>query len=109
MELYQELQNKSMQLEMALKTYRTNGIALASSEREYKVKLREEILKLRDEGVAVGIIDKVCYGIPSIADLRFKRDCAEAVYKANQEAINVKKLEIKIIQEQINKEWGSND
>ena len=55
----------------------------------------------------VTLIDKVIYGLPSISTLRFQRDCADVVYNANQEAINVKKLQIKIIQKQIDKEWGS--
>ena len=33
----------------------------------------------------------------------------EAIYKANMESINVLKLQIKIIQEQLNKEYGGNE
>lgn len=52
------------------------------------------------------MIDKVAYGIPSIAELRFKRDCAETIYKANQESINSIKLQIRILESQIEREWG---
>ena len=57
--------------------------------------------------MAIGMIDKTCYGIPSIAELRFKRDSAEAVYKANQEAINSTKLQIRILESQIEREYGN--
>lgn len=106
MDLYNELQAKIQQLEMSIKQLRTNGTAYAEAERDYKVKLRQECLKLRDEGMAIGMIDKTCYGIPSVAEARFKRDVAEAVYKANQEAINSIKLQMRIIENQLSREWG---
>ena len=106
MELYEELQTKTRQLDIAIKDLRKNGTSYAEAERDYKIKLREEILKLRDEGVAVGVIDKICYGIPSVAEMRFKRDVAEAVYKANQEAIASIKLQLRLIENQVNREFG---
>ena len=109
MDLVLELQKKIQQLEVSIKELRKSGTNLAQAEKDYKIELRMEILKLRDEGVAVGIIDKICYGIPSIAELRFKRDVADTIYKANLEAINGIKLQIRIIQNQIDKVYGSND
>ena len=57
--------------------------------------------------MAIGLIDKTCYGIPSVAEARFKRDVAEAVYKANQEAIQSIKLQMRLIEAQIEREWGN--
>ena len=104
-DLYQELQNKQKQLDISIKKLRESGTNYAQAERDYKVKLREECLKLRDDGMAIGMIDKTCYGIPSVAELRFQRDVAEAVYKANQEAINSLKLQMRLIEGQISREW----
>lgn len=106
MDLMQELQNKTHQLEVNIKQLRVNGTAYAQAERDYKVLLREVCLQLRDDGMAIGMIDKTCYGVPSVADARFKRDVAEAVYKANQEAINSIKLQLRLIEGQITREWG---
>lgn len=106
MDLLNELTVKIKELDTSVKALRTTGATYAKAERDYKVKLREECLKLRDEGMAIGMIDKTCYGIPSIAELRFQRDCAEAVYKANQESINSIKLQIRILESQIDREWG---
>ena len=109
MELYNELNAKTRDLETSIKLLRKNGTAYAEAERNYKVLLRSECLKLRDEGMAVGMIDKTCYGIPSVAEARFKRDVAEAVYRANQEAINSIKLQLRLIESQIQREWGLKD
>ena len=105
MDLYQELTQKTKQLENSLKVLRQSGTAYAEAERDYKVLLRQECLKLRDEGMAIGMIDKTCYGIPSVAEARFKRDVAECVYKANQEAINTLKLQMRLIENQIGREY----
>ena len=106
MELYQELITKTRQLEASIRQLRQNGTAYAQAEMEYKMLLRQECLKLRDEGMAIGMIDKTCYGIPVVAEARFKRDVAETVYKANQEAINSIKLQLRLIESQISREWG---
>lgn len=108
-DLVQELQAKNKMLDASVKALRANGTAYAEAERAYKILLRTECLKLRDDGMAIGMIDKTCYGIPSVADARFKRDIAETVYKANQEAINSIKLQMRLIEGQLSREWGRND
>lgn len=105
-DLMQELLAKQQALDTSIKLLRKNGTAYAQAERAYKVLLRQECLKLRDDGMAIGMIDKTCYGIPTVAEARFKRDVAEVTYKANQEAINSIKLQLRLIEGQINREWG---
>lgn len=84
------------------------GIALAKAEHDYKIRLREECLKLRSGGEAIGMIDKTAYGIPDVAKLRMNRDIAETMYKTSQEAINTLKLKIRILDNQISREWQGN-
>ena len=105
-DLYEELQAKTKQLEISIKSLRKSGTEYAEAERDYKILLRTECLKLRDDGMAIGMIDKTCYGIPSVAAARFKRDVSETVYKANLEAINAIKLQMRLIEAQINREWS---
>jgi hypothetical protein len=105
MDLFNELQTKTKELEISIKSLRQTGTNYAQAERDYKVLLRQECLRLRDEGMAIGMIDKTCYGIPSVAEARFRRDVAEAVYKANQEAINSLKLQIRLIENQLGREY----
>jgi len=105
-DLYMELQAKTRQLDASVKLLRANGTEYAQAERDYKVLLRQECLKLRDAGMAVGMINMTAYGIPAVAEARFRRDVAEATYKANQEAINTLKLQMRLIESQIQREWG---
>lgn len=106
MELLEELALKNKQLSQALKELRINGQSLAKCEKEYKEELSKEALRLRAEEMPVTLIDKVIYGLPNISTLRFQRDCQQAVYNANQEAINITKLQIRIIESQLNREWS---
>ena len=107
-DLIKQLEDYSNALDESVRRLRRNGENLAQAERDYKILLRQEVLKLRDDGMAVGLIDKTIYGVASVAEARFKRDVAEAMYKANQEHINATKLHLRIIESQINREWSSN-
>lgn len=84
------------------------GIELAEAEKEYKICLRQHALNLRStQDMPVTLINQVVYGIPEVADKRFKRDVAEAMYKTSMESINTLKLKIRILDAQISREWSS--
>lgn len=104
--MFNDIQKLTQELDISIKSLRKTGTDFAQAEKDYKIKVREEVLKLRDDGMAVTLIAQIIYGIPSVADLRFKRDVAEAIYKANQESINVTKVKIRVLENQYDKEWG---
>lgn len=107
-DLYNELTKKTNELSLSIKKLRETGTEYAEAEKEYKITLRQEALKLRAEkGMPVTLIQQVVYGVPEVADKRFARDVKEAVYKANQEAINTLKLQIRIIESQLQREWSN--
>jgi hypothetical protein len=94
-------------LETALHQLKKRGEAFAQAERDYKIALRVEILKLRDEGQPATLVLNLCYGTPNIANLRMQRDIAEALYKSALEAINIFKLKIRVMTNQYDKEYGN--
>lgn len=109
MDLYMELQTKIKELNTSIKSLRHTGTEYAEAERAYKVCLRKYALKCRsEEEMPVTLIQQTVYGIPEVAEKRFTRDVTEAVYKANQEAINSIKLQIRIIESQLQREYGNN-
>jgi len=106
MDLFNDIQNLIEKLNISIKTLKKNGQVLAEAERDYKITLRQEALKLKqEEKMAVTLINQVIYGIPEVANKRYKRDVAEAMYKTNQEFINTTKLKIKILESQLSREW----
>lgn len=90
-----------------LDNMRKAGIQLAENEAAYRKALRLEILMERSLGTPVTVTSDICRGKDEIADLRQARDCAEAVYKASQEAINVYKLEYRTLDNEIQRIWNS--
>ena len=106
MDLLNQLEIKTRELETSIKSVRNTGTNYASAERDYKILLRQEVLKLQEQGMKVTLIPLVIYGVPSVASARYKRDVAESVYKANLEAIASIKLQMRIISSQIDREYG---
>lgn len=108
LDLVNELMRKSDELTASIRRLKENGCKLAEAERDYKVKLRQEALKLRAEkNMPVTLIAQIIYGVPDVAELRLKRDIADTVYQTNLEFINCTKLQIRIIEGQVQREWGS--
>jgi len=106
MELVQELIDKNNDLSTSIKLLRNHGTKLAEAEMKYKILLSETVLRLRAEGMAVTLINLVVYGDRQVAELRLKRDIAKTMYDANQEHINVTKLQIRIIENQLQREYN---
>lgn len=108
MDLYEEITRLINELDVSVKRLRISGTDLAEAEQKYKICLREEALKLRAEkNMPVTLINQIIYGVPNVAQLRFDRDVKEAIYQANQEAINSTKLKLRILENQLNREWGT--
>ena len=106
-DLVPELQYRQRQLDRSIAELRVTGTKWAEADRDYYVVLSTECLRLRDEGMPIGLIDKVVRGLPSVAKARFDRHTADVIYKANNESINATKLQIKIVENQIAREWGN--
>jgi hypothetical protein len=107
MDLLEELNKIRDLLNKALSEYKKRGIEYANAYKNYRVAVAKELLRLKDEGVAVTIAYDVARGKEDIAELKRQEIITECVYKSCQEAINSYKLQLKIVQEQINKEYGN--
>lgn len=105
-DLYEEIQRLMAELTASIRKLRDNGAKLAEAERDYKITLRTEALRLRAGDMPVTLINQVIYGVPKVAELRLKRDIEQANYEANKEHINVTKLKLRILEAQLSREWG---
>lgn len=107
MDLVNQLLHKTEQLTPAIKKLGQYGQDLALAERNYKIAVNKKALELRADSMAVGMITMTIYGYSEIAELRFKRDVAEVLYKTAYEGVNTLKLQIRVLQGQIEKEWSN--
>jgi hypothetical protein len=106
-DLNEALSNKVNLLDAANKAFSKRGQDYAKAEHDYRIALAEKMLSERDKGTPVTIIGDICRGDRYIAKLKMERDCAEVVYKSAGEAINNFKLQIRVIDSQINREYNS--
>jgi chromosome condensin MukBEF MukE localization factor len=105
--LYDELQQKTKQLDSSVKLLRQNGSLYAQAEHDYKIKIAEVVFRMKDDKVPATLINLVVYGDKEVARLRLDRDIKEVTYNANMEAINSLKLQLRLIESQLQREWGN--
>lgn len=106
-DLLNEIVAQSRKLDVALSELGKRGRSYAEAERKYRVGLKQKILIERDKGTPVTIISDICRGSEEIASLRFDRDVSEIMYKSALEAINVYKLQLRLLENQADREWHS--
>ena len=106
MNLWIELDEKRKMLDKAIDNLANNGYDLAAKERDYKIAINKKALELRAEDTPVTLINTVIYGYDDIAKLRFERDIAQVKYNSNLEYINTIKLQIRILENQLQREYG---
>ena len=104
-DLLLELQGKVGLVDKALVQLGKRGETYAEAEKKYRIKLAEKILIERDKGTPVTVISDIARGDREIAKLKFERDVAEITYKSAMEAINCYKIQIRVLSEQLDREW----
>ena len=103
---YLLLQRLMQELDAEIDAFCKAGYQLAENEAEYRMNLQVKILHERAKGTPVTVISDICRGDEEIAYLKQLRDSAEVAYKTCQEKINALKLDIRVINDQIGREWG---
>jgi len=99
MELQQitsEIYAISQRLDKATKALYKLGLEKAETERVYRMKLAQEMLALRAEGMPAAMISDVARG--NLSDLLFQRDAAEAKFKAAIESLEALKSQLSALQ-----------
>lgn len=108
MDLINDIQILMEELTISIKKLSRQGQILAEAERDYKITLRQEALKLRvEKDMPVTLINQIIFGVPEVAEKRYKRDIAETMYNTNQERINATKLKLRLLENQVSREWGN--
>ena len=106
LDLINEKNGLCVRLSEGIRLMAKYGREYAQAENDYKVELAKTALSLKDSGMAVTMINTVIYGTGQVPMLRLKRDTAEVMYKTSQENINSIKLQLRLVEAQIEREWG---
>lgn len=106
MELFQELRDKSRQLDELYAASEKLLEDYANAEVDYKRAVARTTLKLKDEGYGVGMIKELCGGEEEVVKANYNRIMTEGRLKINQEGINILKIAVKQLGAQIDREWS---
>lgn len=104
--LYNQLMQKSKELDISVKELRTSAYNYAKAYTDYRIAVAEETLILRDKKTPVTVTSDLVRGMPKVAKLKFDEILTEGIYKANQESIQAIKLQIRLLDAQLEREWG---
>lgn len=105
MDLINELMNLTKELDIQVKNLANTGKEYAEAYTKYRVKLAQELVKVRNDGTPVTLCSDLARGNIDVARAKFQEISKEAIYKANLESINAIKLRIKVITNQLDKEY----
>lgn len=105
MDLINELMNLTKELDIQVNNLSNTGKEYAEAYTKYRVKLAQELVKVRNDGTPVTLCSDLARGNIDVARAKFKEISKEAIYKANLESINAIKLRIKVITNQLDKEY----
>lgn len=105
--LITELNELKEELHKSMKYLRKHGEDLAIKEHDYQMIKTQTWLTLKSEGCTSTELANTIKGHPKVADAMLERDIARSMYEANQEHINVVKLEVRVLESQISREWNN--
>ena len=105
--MWEEIVKYNNLLETAVSEMKTRSKRLAETEYYYRMALSKRLTELRAEGQAVTHLADIARGEPEIAKLRYDRDIAKGLYDSSQEAINMYKIRIRVLENQYSREWGA--
>ena len=105
MDLLEKLNKLIDDLDKSVKSLRSTGQAYSQADKDYKMKLSETLLRLEAEGRPVSNLLYIARGLDEVAEAKYQQIAKEAIYKANYESIQSLRLQIRVLNEIINKEY----
>ena len=104
--IYEELGESRDYMRRASSELKERGIALAKAEAEYQATKNRRALEMKAEGFAATMIQMILKGDDEVSLKLFERDCAQVMYDSAREALNCYKLDARLIEAQIEREWN---
>lgn len=108
-EMIQQEMDLSRKADSLIKELARCGNKLAHADYQYRVKKTQVALQLKAEGESATMIMQILKGYPEVSRLALERDVAKSEYETVRESINMIKWQIRIIENQIQREWGRNE
>lgn len=106
MDLLHDLQHDRELMKTAVAECTERGRAMARAEAEYQEAKNIRVLEMKDERMPATLIQLLIKGDPDVNEKLLKRDIARVEYESAKDAVNVYKLDARLIEQQIQREWN---
>lgn len=106
-DLISAIDKLSEDLDAALEDQEKKGKTLAEADAQYNALLHSKALQEKDSGTPVTFITQFIKGDKDVAELRMKRDIAEVMYDAAKDRTVNLRAELKICNDQAQREWAA--
>lgn len=103
--LLNDLKSDLKRLRDVTEQYEKAGKQAAIDEARYQSVKATRALEMRAQGESAAMINLLIKGDPAVNEYLLNRECSKAIYEATKEQINTLKLSIRIIENQIEREW----
>lgn len=105
-QIYNDLARDRDLMQKASRELKERGIALAKAEAEYQTVKNKRALEMRAEGYAATMIGLILKGDEQVSGKLFERDCAQVLYDSAKEALNCYKLDARLLEAQLERDWN---
>ena len=106
-----DLQNaeyeKTNEIEKAQNDSIAAGIAFVTAERDYAITRKNIRVALMAQGYSTSAADKRADESDEVIEAKYQMGVAKVLYEGAKERINITKLEIRVLENQISREFGN--
>ena len=106
-DLYVEERQLRSKLDALIDEYRRCGMEHAKRDREYYALKAAKTLELKEQGMPATVITQIIKGVEPVAVAREKMLVSETMARAALEAILSTKLQIKLVESQLQREYSN--
>lgn len=105
-DLWSDIQADLTLLSRSVSELKARGEARARADASYRCLKAKAILEARAEGIPATLAKDVIYAREDVQKALLERDCTEALYDSCIEGINATKLQVRVNEAQLEREWN---
>lgn len=102
---WREIEDGIAYLQRRTEDMRASGQRYAEAEAEYRKRKAIAILDERQAGTPATLCKDIIFARPEMIEALTERNCAQALYDADREAINTEKLRLRVLDAQLARDW----
>lgn len=108
-QVYNDLARDRDLMQRASRELKERGLEKARTAAEYYSAKNRRVLELKAEGHSATMIALIIKGDEEVCERLLAKECAEVLYDSAKEALQCYKLDARLLEAQISREWNQNN